>query len=155
MARIGINQTSFEKGQYSAEFAGKYDSEEYRLGCAEIQNAIVTPEGAILRAPGTKQIRTGDDYAAKDVSFEVDANNTAIITFNPSSNNIVIEDPFSGTQTVGSSGVTVSTFDEVQVRDSLIIVDRSFFPKELKRANNGTWSIANFPLKDGPWEDLT
>ena len=154
MARIGINQTSFEKGQYSAEFAGKYDSEEYRLGCAEIQNAIVTPEGAILRAPGTKQIRTGDDYAAKDVSFEVDANNTAIITFNPSSNNIVIEDPFSGTQTVGSSGVTVSTFDEVQVRDSLIIVDRSFFPKELKRANNGTWSIANFPLKDGPWEDL-
>lgn len=154
MVRIGINQTSFEKGQYSAEFAGKYDSEEYRLGCAEIQNAIVTPEGAIVRAPGAKEIRSGDDYFAKDVSFEVSANNTAIITFNPNSNNIVILDPDSGTQTVNSSGVTVNTFNTVQVRDSLIIVDRSFFPKELKRASNGTWSIADFPLKDGPWEDL-
>lgn len=154
MVRQGINQTSFEKGQYSAEFAGKYDSEEYRLGCDTITNGLVTPEGAIIKAPGCKLTRSGDDNLAKDVSFSVSSISSAIITFNPSSETIIIEDPDSGRQTINSSGITVTTFDTVQVRDSLIIVDRSFFPKELKRASNGTWSIADLEIKDGPWEEL-
>jgi hypothetical protein len=159
MPRISINQTNFTQGQISKHFAGRYDSKEYLEGALELTNVIVRPEGGVVRRPGTKLIYNGV-AGSKGIGFQIDGGSAAKILFQPN-NTIVIIDPVSGTQTLSGTGlgVNIHHMDYAKVRSSLIIVHRSFAPKELKRTFNTStslweWSIGNWVFKDGPWEEL-
>lgn len=154
MPRISINQTNFTQGQISKHLAGRYDSKEYLEGALELTNVIVRPEGGIVRRPGTKMIYNGV-AGSKGIGFQIDGGQAAKILFQPN-NTIVIIDPVGGTQTLSSTGLglNIHFMDYAKVRSSLIIVHRSFAPKELKRASDGTWSLTDWVFKDGPWEEL-
>ena len=153
MPKFTINQTNFSAGQISKHLAGRYDSKEYLEGALELTNLIVRPEGGAVRRPGTKNIYNGI-AGSRGIGFQIEAGKAAKMLFQPD-NTVVILDPDSGTQTLTTGiGTRIHAFDYAKVRSSLIIVDRTFTPKELKRASNGTWSIADWVFKDGPWEDL-
>ena len=158
MPRISINQTNFTQGQISKHFAGRYDSKEYLEGALELTNVIVRPEGGAVRRPGTKLVQNYDDYA-RAIGFQITAGTAAKLIFEPDGN-VQIIDP-SGSQffSSGITGAAVHEFDYAKVRSSLIIVHRSFTPKELKRTFNIStslweWSINDWVFKDGPWEEL-
>ena len=153
MPKFTINQTNFSAGQISKHLAGRYDSKEYLEGALQLTNLIVRPEGGVVRRPGTKNIYNGI-AGSRGIGFQIEAGKAAKMLFQPD-NTVVILDPDSGTQTLTTGiGTMIHAFDYAKVRSSLIIVHRSFPPKELKRASNGTWSIADWVFKDGPWEDL-
>ena len=153
MPKFTINQTNFSAGQISKHLAGRYDSKEYLEGALELTNLIVRPEGGVLRRPGTKLVQNYDDYA-RSIGFQITAGTAAKLIFEPNGNVHIIDPSGSYTVATGITGAAVHEFDYAKVRSSLIIVHRSFAPKELKRASNGTWSIANWVFKDGPWEEL-
>jgi len=158
MPRISINQTNFTQGQISKHFAGRYDSEEYLEGALELTNVIVRPEGGAVRRPGTKLVQNYDDYA-RAIGFQITAGTAAKLIFEPDGNVQIIDPTGSYTVASGITGAAVHEFDNAKVRSSLIIVHRSFAPKELKRTFNIStslweWSIANWVFKDGPWEEL-
>ena len=153
MPKFTINQTNFSAGQISKHLAGRYDSKEYLEGALELTNLIVRPEGGVVRRPGTKLVQNYDDYS-RSIGFQITAGTAAKLIFEPDGNVQIIDPTGSYTVATGITGAAVHEFGFDKVRSSLIIVHRSFTPKELKRASNGTWSIANWVFKDGPWEDL-
>jgi hypothetical protein len=153
MPKFTINQTNFSAGQISKHLAGRYDSKEYLEGALELTNLIVRPEGGVVRRPGTKLVQNYDDYS-RSFGFQITAGTAAKLIFEPDGNVQIIDPTGSYTVASGITGAAVHEFDYAKVRSSLIIVHRSFAPKELKRASNGTWSIADWVFKDGPWEDL-
>lgn len=153
MPKFTINQTNFSAGQISKHLAGRYDSKEYLEGALQLTNLIVRPEGGVFRRPGTKLVQNYDDYS-RSIGFQITAGTAAKLTFEPDGNVQIIDPTGSYNVATGITGAAVHEFSFDKVRSSLIIVHRSFTPKELKRASNGTWSIADWVFKDGPWEDL-
>ena len=158
MPKFTINQTNFSAGQISKHLAGRYDSKEYLEGVLELTNFIVRPEGGVFRRPGTKLVQNYDDYA-RAFGFQITAGTAAKLIFEPDGNVQIIDPSGSYTVATGITGAAVHEFDYAKVRSSLIIVHRSFAPKELKRTFNIStslweWSIADWVFKDGPWEEL-
>lgn len=154
MVRRNINQTSFEKGQYATEFAGKYDSDEYQGGAELLRNVIVSPEGSVRRSPGTKEIYDDLPYT-RTITFDVSVEATAVLNFQPDGD-LKIYDPDSGTTTIatGMTAAQIQNFDSEKVRDTLFIVERGVAPKRLDRDAAGAWTLSDYVSKDGPWEEL-
>ena len=149
MVRAGINQTNFSQGVYSEDYSGNIDSETVLNGLAEGENVIVLPEGGFARRPGTRLIQ---NYVANSKITVFDSDTRMI--FEPTGNlRILIAG--ASQQNILSTGITgtkVHEMKRVKIRDSLIIVHRSFAPKILTRDSGGTWSLTNWDYKDGPWE---
>lgn len=149
MARLGVNQTNFLNGVYSEDYSGNIDSETVLNGLAEGENIIILPEGGFVRRPGTRQIGNFAT-ASKPIKFD---DSTRMI-FEPDGD-IKILILGASQQNLTGSGITGTKVHEIKtarIRDSLIIVHRSFAPKILTRNSGGTWSLANWDYKDGPWE---
>ena len=149
MVRAGINQTNFSQGVYSEDYSGNIDSETVLNGLAEGENVIILPEGGFVRRPGTRQ-RANFVASSKPLVFD---SNTRLI-FEPTGDlRILIEgEPQQNILGTGITGTTVHSIKTARIRDSLIIVHRSFAPKILTRDSGGTWSLTDWDYKDGPWE---
>jgi hypothetical protein len=143
MPRISINQTNFTQGQISKHFAGRYDSKEYLEGALELTNVIVRPEGGVFRRPGTKLVQNYDDYS-RSIGFQITAGTAAKLIFEPDGNVQIIDPTGSYTVASGITGAATHEFSFDKVRSSLIIVHRSFAPKELKRTFNISTSFPKF-----------
>ncbi len=52
MPRISVEQYSFEKGQLSARFANRVETETYRQGASKILHGLVTPQGSVVSRRG-------------------------------------------------------------------------------------------------------
>lgn len=54
-------RTSFAGGELSPALYGRVDMAQYQIGCRELKNFIVLPQGAVVNRPGTR--RLGEDRA--------------------------------------------------------------------------------------------
>lgn len=109
---------------------------------------------------------SGIGYNARAIPFQfIDpSTNTLQVTwlYFRTDNRVLIVDPYLTVQVLDLSlgGASISTtnidrFNFVQVRSSIIIVDRAFPPTQLTRDDSiPSWTVSTLYVpKDGPWED--
>ncbi len=158
MARQFLMQTNFGAGEISPRLGARIDSERYRQGLDTLLNAVVLPEGGILRRPGFKYISTTKSSgAAVLVSFEFSTTQAYMLEFG----NLYIR-VYKDSAPVYSSGTTpveivttyatseLSSLRFCQSLDTLYILHPSHRPATLTRTSDTAWTLADITFKGGP-----
>lgn len=79
MPQANLAQTSWRFGEVSPILRGRADLDAYKQGCEKLENFIVTPQGSLLRRPGTKNITYMTTTALRLVEFRASDNDSYVL----------------------------------------------------------------------------
>ena len=79
MPQANLAQTSWRFGEVSPLLRGRADLDAYKQGCEKLENFIVTPQGSLLRRPGTENITYMTTTALKLVEFRASDNDSYVL----------------------------------------------------------------------------
>lgn len=68
MPRYSVSRNNFLGGELSGKSDGRSDLQQYQLGCKQIRNFIVMPNGGVTKRPGTIHVDDVDDDATVGVT---------------------------------------------------------------------------------------
>lgn len=79
MAQANIAQTSWRFGEVSPLLRGRADLDAWKQGCEKLENFVVTPQGSVLRRPGTESIHYMSTSALRLIEFRASDNDSYIL----------------------------------------------------------------------------
>ena len=122
--------------------------------------------GTYTTAGLTLTNNSGTGYNARPIPFQFTNPGTGTVEvawlYFRTDNRVIIQDPILGAQVLdlslglgALSTSNIDTFNWLQVRSSIFLVDRAFPPVQLTRDNSiPSWTLSSaYTPKDGPWED--
>ncbi|MDF2235370.1 hypothetical protein P2H44_22675 [Albimonas sp. CAU 1670] len=157
MTRSAPPQRSFASGEVSPTLAGRTDYIRVQTGAETCRGFIVTPEGAVTRAPGTiYEGRTKDDAPARLVEFEFNTDDAVLLELTAG----WLRFWRYGEQVMGPSSpyqvATPWSFSQVkglkwiQSADRIFMVDGAQAPRRLSRTALDDWTLDLAPFTGGP-----
>ena len=79
MPQANLAQTSWRFGEVSPLLRGRADLDAFKQGCEKLENFIVTPQGSLLRRPGTENISYITSEALRLIEFRASDNDSYIL----------------------------------------------------------------------------
>lgn len=79
MPQANLAQTSWRFGEVSPLLRGRADLDAYKQGCEKLENFIVTPQGSLLRRPGTENISYITSTGLRIIEFRAADNDSYIL----------------------------------------------------------------------------
>jgi len=79
MPQANLAQTSWRFGEVSPLLRGRADLDAFKQGCEKLENFIVTPQGSLLRRPGTQNISYITSEALRLIEFRASDNDSYIL----------------------------------------------------------------------------
>lgn len=79
MPQANLAQTSWRFGEVSPLLRGRADLDAWKQGCEKLENFIVTPQGSLLRRPGTENIHYMDSDALRLIEFRAADNDSYVL----------------------------------------------------------------------------
>ncbi len=156
-AEILLN--TFGGGVLSPKLYGRTDVQKYHSGCRQIKNFIVTPQGTVVRRPGTyfvKEVKTSAKYT-RLVPFIASSETAYILEFGDSYVRFYTN---GANVTSGGSPVEVATpwdeseIDDLQIAQSvdvLYICHKDHAPRCLNHVSSTSWTLTEFGFENGPF----
>ena len=166
-------QTSFNKGLWSPKLQNRFEVEQYRSACSELDNFTILPQGGIARRNGSVFLLECYDSTKKSIliPLQLDKDTQFIVELSGNQKMRILQfDPATNTLTVKEdnhdTGFTDAKLDEVhwiQINKKLYITHKNHAPRKLSRITDTTWlwtDIVHYPSaqqisKDGMWGTLT
>lgn len=159
MAKVAPLQGDFSSGEVSPLFYGRVDSPRYKNALATCLNYIVSPQGALVRRPGTFFVAEVKDStkASRLVRFEFSTTQAYILEFGDLyvrfyANGGQVQNlgvPLEVTTPYALADVPLLRF--VQSADTLYIVHPSYYPAKLQRLSALSWNYTPLVPPDGPY----
>jgi hypothetical protein len=142
-------QTSFNKGLWSPKLQNRFEVEQYRSACSELDNFTILPQGGIARRNGTVFLLECYDSTHKSIliPFQLDKDTQFIVELSGNEKMRILQyNSATGALTVKqdniTTGFTDAKLDEVnwiQVNKKLYITHKSHAPRKLSRITDTTW----------------
>lgn len=176
MARIQSVQSSFSEGRISPRLQGFVDLPAYASACKTIENAVVLPQGATTKRPGTHYVaETKSSLAARLVPFTVGLSQSYVLEF---TNNILrvysqdLQLQFHASSSSSGAYEETTTYttaqlddlDFTQSADVLFIAHPDHKPRKLVRNlvtsgndradDDSQWTLSDLVFEDGPYADI-
>lgn len=137
---LRVIQTDFRSGEIDPRLMMRVDSKLYPSGAVSLKNTLLSSAGSASRRPGTTRLAA---LAGKRrlVSFEYDADEKYICAFGINALNIydaqgTLVTSFSGaTDCPWASDAVVQSMTFAQVADVMVICDKTFPPRILRRTS--------------------
>lgn len=157
MVQLKPVQWNFINGAIGPKYRGRVGSPIYYNALESSLNVVVTPQGGLMRRPGTINVNTQTGITrlesfkfSDDTSYWLAFTSDTVKIYN---NADVLKATISST---GITGDMVSEFDIDQSFDTLFITHRDFPDgmKKIVRTDDTSWAISNVEYYDGPWEKL-
>ena len=79
MPPINTAQTSWRFGEVSPLLRGRIDLDAWKQGCEKLENFVVTPQGSLLRRPGTKHISSVISNGLRMIEFRSADNSSYVL----------------------------------------------------------------------------
>lgn len=157
MARAHHVQNKFTAGEFSPRLHERYDFERYDSAVAVLENFLPTPQGPVVKRPGTRYAGAVKDPGAVLYAFRFSSDQAAVLEFGP----LYIRFWANGGQVVDGSGnpVEVSTpytateipqLHFAQEADTLFIFHENHPPKKLVRLSATDWQLRDHVLEPPP-----
>ena len=176
MARIQSVQSSFSEGRISPRLQGFVDLPAYQSACKTIENAVVLPQGATTKRPGTHYVaETKSNLAARLVPFTVGLSQSYVLEFTNNALRVYSQDlqlqyhASSSSSGVYEKSTTYTTaqlddLDFTQSADVLFIAHPDHKPRKLVRDlvssgndradDDSQWTLSDLVFEDGPYADI-
>lgn len=151
-------QTSFNKGLWSPKLQNRFDVDQYRSACSELDNFAVLPQGGIFRRNGSVYLLEAYDNTKKsilvplqldkDTLFIVEFSGNQkmrILSFNAATRTLTVE------QDDHVTGFTDAKLDEVQwvqINKKLYVTHKDHAPRKLSRITDTDWlwtEVSHYP----------
>lgn len=146
---LRVIQTDFRSGEVDPRLVMRVDSKLYPSGALSLKNCLMSAAGSVSRRPGTTRLATLSGKR-RLISFEYDSDEKYIFAFGVNALEIydasgTLVTSFSGSTNCpwGSAGV-VSSMTFAQAADVMIICDRTFRPKVIRRTSLSTFAVSDF-----------
>jgi len=158
-------QSSFTGGELSPLAATRIDAERYYKSAATLTNLAVTPQGPVVRRPGTRFVAATDGHnVARLIPFRYSADDVYVLEFTDltmrvyRNHGLVANDDDSIYELATPFGVDEIEHLQVwQSADVCYLVDGTDWPQKLVRTDHNDWDINDAAIDDGPFltENLT
>lgn len=81
MQKASVTQNTFQMGELSPRMLGRFDTQAYYQGAAEISNMVLLPTGGVTKRGGTKYIAStyANDKQSRLISYRFSANDIYMI----------------------------------------------------------------------------
>mgnify|MGYP003131933102 CR=1 FL=1 len=176
MARIQSVQSSFSEGRISPRLQGFVDLPAYESACKTLENAVVLPQGATTKRPGTHYVaETKSNLEARLVPFTVGLSQSYVLELTNNALRVYSQDlQLQYHEDSSSSGVYEKTttyttaqlndLDFTQSADVLFIVHPDHKPRKLVRTlvssgndraeDDSQWTLSDLVFEDGPYAEI-
>ena len=176
MARIQSVQSSFSEGRISPRLQGFVDLPAYESACKTLENAVVLPQGATTKRPGTHYVaETKSNLEARLVPFTVGLSQSYVLEFTNNALRVYSQDlQLQYHASSSSSGIYEKTttyttaqlndLDFTQSADVLFIVHPEHKPRKLVRNlvssgndradDDSQWTLSDLVFEDGPYAEI-
>ena len=149
-------QTSFNKGHWSSKLQNRFEVEQYRSACSELENFTILPQGGITRRNGTQFLLECYDSTKKSllIPLQLSADSSFVVELSGNEKMRILQ--WNGTalsvkQDNIDTGFTDAELDEVQwvqVNKKLYVVHKNHAPRKLSRVSDVSWlwtNVAHYP----------
>lgn len=149
-------QTSFNKGLWSPKLQNRFEVEQYRSACSELDNFAILPQGGIARRNGSAFLLECYDSTKKSllIPFQLDKDTQFIVELSGNQHMRILQ--FAGgaltvKQDTLWTDFTDTELDEVhwiQIGKKLYITHKNHAPRKLSRITDTTWlwtEVAHYP----------
>jgi hypothetical protein len=158
-------QSTFTGGELSPTAAARIDAQRYYQSAATIENMIVSPQGPVIRRPGTRfAAATDSNNVARLLPFRYSVSDCYVLEFTHNTMRIFRNHGLV-TNEDDSIYELATPFDEGeldhlqmwQTADVCFFVDGTDWPQKLVRTDHNDWDINDAAIDDGPFlpENLT
>lgn len=158
-------QTAFTTGEISPRLYGRVDLDQYYSGAEELTNFIATPQGPIIRRPGTTFINELPKPATADVRlvpFVFNVDQSFVLAFSSDGyiyfffkGGAIYKDNALYKVSHGYSADELREFDYAQSGDTVYIAHSKHLPRKLLRKANDNWVFENESFVSQPTQWTT
>lgn len=154
MVELRPIQWNFINGRIGPKYRGRVGTEIYYNALEEALNMVVTPQGGVMRRPGSINVNQQADGRMESFTF---SDNTSYWLFFTSDTIKIYGNDDTLKDTINPSGITgsqVTEFDIDQSFDTLVVAHSAFQKKKIVRVSDTNWTISDLGYFDGPWEKI-
>ena len=145
-----VIQNAFTAGELDPKLRSRFDISTYYSGASKIRNAMIRPQGAVARRPGSSylgEIPTGN-VKMFNFTYSEDKTYTLILTENLMT--VYKDEVLMTTIPCTLSDAQIPNVTSAQSYDTLLIFHSDFHPKAFIRENDTTWHALPWSLNNIP-----
>ncbi|MBZ9894245.1 hypothetical protein LB545_07795 [Mesorhizobium sp. BR1-1-6] len=158
MATLYPLQDTFVRGEISPRLHARASLDLYRAGLSRCENYITLPHGGLRKRGGTyftAEVKTSAK-ATRAIPFIFSADQAYMLEFGDLYIRVYAYGARVGTVEVATPYLEADLFelDYVQSADQMWISHRDYPLKVLTRTAHTTWTLADYAIDDGPYDDI-
>ena len=145
-------QNAFTSGELDPKLRSRFDIATYYSGAAKIRNALIRPQGAVIRRPGFKYIGEVSTGNIKMFPFSFSKEHTYTLILSENLMSIYKEGVLQDTVVCTIADAIIPDITSAQANDTILLFHEDLAPIAFVRENPTTWHTYEWEIQNPPTE---